>query len=118
MIRNYIRLKAESNSRQKLKNFKKNEQGKRVYPPAYREAVEKVSMDAFLAMRGRREQDFVEYFTGTICSIPQFLPEQDYLLVSSALIDDWDKVKALSMLAISASSYLPGSAKDNNGEKS
>lgn len=118
LVRHYIWIKSESKSGKKVKDFVKNEAGKTVYPKEYREAVEKVSMNAFLAMRGRREQDFVEYFTGSICSIPQFLPEEDFLQVSQALIDDWEKVKALSMLAISASSYLPNPPKDNNGEKS
>lgn len=118
LIRQYVRRKAENKSGTKIKNFKK-EDNKLLYPPKYREAVEKVSIDVFLAMRGRREQDFVEYFTGTICSVPQFLPEDDYLLVSQALINDkdgWEKVKALSMLAISACSYLPQNKQDKKGE--
>ncbi len=118
LIRHYIWIKSESKSGRKVKSFAKTKEGKTIYPKEYREAVEKVSMDAFLAMRGRREQDFVEYFTGTICSIPQFLPEKDFLLVSQALIDDWEKVKALSMLAISASSYLSNPQQDNKGEES
>ncbi len=118
MIRHFVRFKAESKSGIKLKDHKKDVDGntRYDYPKKYREAVEKISTDAFLAMRGRREQDFVEYFTGTICSLPQFLPEQDYLLISGALIDDWEKVKVLSMLAISASSYLPGSTNDKGEE--
>lgn len=118
LVRHYIRIKSEMKSGKKVKDFQKNEQGKRVYPEGYREAVEKVSMDAFLAMRGRREQDFVEYFTGTICSVPQFLPEKDYLLVSQSLIDEWEKAKALSMLAISANSWLPGLTNNKNGDES
>ena len=123
MIRQYIRFKAEKKSGVELKNHKKEIDGKVIYeyPGNYREAVEKVSMDAFLAMRGRRDQDFVEYFTGAICSIPHFLPQEEYHLVAGALLDDWEKVKSLSMLAISAASYLPGAVTDennNNGEKS
>lgn len=106
LVRHYIRIKAENKSGKKLEDFKKDENGKIIYPKEYREAVEKICMDAFLAMRGRREQDFVEYFTGTICSVPQFLPPEDYLLVSQALLDDWERVKSLAMLAISANSYI------------
>ncbi|HEW79298.1 MAG TPA: type I-MYXAN CRISPR-associated protein Cmx8 [Phycisphaerales bacterium] len=116
LIRQYVRRKAESKSGKNVKNFEKTGDNKTLYPQDYREAVEKVSMDAFLSMRGRREQDFVEYFTGTICSVPQFLPEDDFLLVSQALISEWERVKALSMLAISACSYLPKNRKENNGE--
>jgi CRISPR-associated protein Cmx8 len=106
LVRHYTRIKAENKSGKRFENFKKDENGKIIYPKEYREAVEKICMDAFLAMRGRREQDFVEYFTGTICSIPQFLPPEDYLLVSQALLDDWERVKSLAMLAMSANSYI------------
>jgi CRISPR-associated protein Cmx8 len=58
-------------------------------------------------MRGRRAEDFIEYFTGTICSVPQFLKEDEFVALSRALIDDPDTVKMLSMLALSAHSYLP-----------
>uniref|UniRef100_UPI004056647D type I-MYXAN CRISPR-associated protein Cmx8 n=1 Tax=Candidatus Electrothrix sp. TaxID=2170559 RepID=UPI004056647D len=121
LVRQYVQRKAESKSGLTYKKFTKDEKGKTIYPATYREAVEKVCMDAFLAIRGRREQDFVEYFTGTICSVPQYLPEDDFLLVSQALINERDKVKALSMLAVSACSYLPVNKerkKDNKGEKS
>jgi CRISPR-associated protein Cmx8 len=121
LVRQYVQRKAESKSGMTFKEFKKDEKGKTIYPTTYREAVEKVCMDAFLALRGRREQDFVEYFTGTLCSVPQYLPKDDFLLVSQALINERDKVKALSMLAVSACSYLPVNKerkKDNKGEKS
>ncbi len=116
LIRQYVRIKAERRSSQKLESFSKDQNGKRTYPKTYREAVEKVCMDAFLAMRGRRDQDFVEYFTGTICSVPQYLPDNDYLLVSQSLIDDWERIKSLSMLALSASSYFSQS-QQNKGEE-
>jgi len=106
LVRHYARIKAENKSGQNFDDFKKDENDRILYPKEYREAVEKVCMDAFLAMRGRREQDFVEYFTGTICSVPQFLPLEDYLLVSQSLLDDWERVKSLAMLSISANSYI------------
>jgi CRISPR-associated protein Cmx8 len=113
LIRAYVNHKTEVKSGKKYEDFKNNKdnRGYVLWPKEYREAREKVCTDAFLAMRGRREQDFVEYFTGTICSIPQYLPEEDYLIVTDALISDWEKVKTLSMLALSAHSYL-GESKD------
>jgi len=116
LIRDYVRRKAESRSKSKLDSFPKDRDGKRIYPNDYREAVEKVCLDAFLAMRGRREQDFVEYFTGTLCSVPHYLPEKDFLLISQALINEPAKVKTLAMLAVSASSYLPRNKQDKQGE--
>ncbi len=73
-------------------------------PPVYspREARERVCSDAFLAMRGRRDQEFVEYFTGTICSVPQYLKQEEYVTLVGELIKDWGKIKVLSMLALSA----------------
>lgn len=76
------------------------------YPPKYVEALEKVALDTFLAMRGRKAQDFVEYFAGTICSVPQFLPETQFLMVSTALLTDSERVKTLAMLAVSANSRV------------
>jgi CRISPR-associated protein Cmx8 len=116
IVRNYVGRKAESRSKLRMKEFPKDGDGKRLYPKDYREAVEKVCLDAFLAMRGRREQDFVEYFTGTLCAVPHYLPEEDFLLVSQALINEPDKVKTLAMLAVSAASYLPQNKQNKQGE--
>lgn len=108
MIGVYVRYKTEAKSGSKWADFKdkKTADGKMAIPPAYLEARQKVCADVFLAMRSRRDQDFIEYFTGTICSVPQFLPPDDYVFVSQALLEDggWEKVKALSMLALAAHS--------------
>lgn len=108
LVGSFVRYKTETKSGKRWEDFKdkKDNDGRIQFPREYREALEKICSDAFLAMRGRREQDFVEYFSGTICSVPQFLPENDYIGVSRALITDWEKVKTLSMLALSAHSYL------------
>lgn len=75
---------------------------------AYRDVRESVARDAFLAMGSRRAEDFVEYFIGTICAVPHFLSEEAYLAVTHALLNDTDRVKMLSMLALSATSYVSG----------
>lgn len=72
----------------------------------YREAREKVCLDAFLAMRGRNGHDLVSYFTGTLCSVPQNLNHDRFLTVSQHLLTDPEKIKTLAMLALSAHSYL------------
>ena len=108
LLQNYIWRRTEEKSGVKFDQFKNNktDKGHISYPRAYAEALEKVCSDAFLAMRGRRDQDFVEYFTGTICSVPHFLPETEFLSVAKDLMENWQKIKTLSMLAISANSYL------------
>lgn len=80
------------------------------YPADYRQANEKVTTDAFLAVRGRRDAAFVEYFSGTICSVPQFLPQEEYLAITDALLSDPERVKTLTLLALSAHSLSPQQA--------
>lgn len=108
MIGAYVRHKTEAKSGIKWSDFKdkKTADGKLAIPPQYVEARQKTCADAFLAIRSRRDQDFIEYFTGAICSVPQFLPQDDYVFVSQALLEDggWERIKALSMLAIAAHS--------------
>ena len=108
LIQTYVNHRTEEKSGKKYKDFSANrdEKNRVIYPDEYREAREKVCSDAFLAMRGRREQDFVEYFSGTICSVPQYLPETEFVAVAEALHSDWERAKTLSMLALSAHSYL------------
>lgn len=108
LIQTYVNLRTEEKSGKKFKDFKDDrDQANRIrYPDEYREARGKVCSNAFLALRSRRDQDFIDYFTGTICSVPQFLPEADFLMVSQALTADWPRVKTLAMLALSAHSYL------------
>ncbi len=109
MIQAYVRRKAEEKSGERYEDFAKGRaEGERVaYPEKYREALERVCSQAFLAMRGRRDKDFVEFFTGSICSVPQFLPDRNFQIVSQALVADWELVKTLSLLALSACSWLP-----------
>jgi CRISPR-associated protein Cmx8 len=86
------------------------ESGKRYVHASYRDAREKVCQSTFLDMRSRRSrEDFVEFFTGTVCSVPQFLPPDEYQLLARALFssdDEWEQVKALSMLTLSGLSQI------------
>jgi CRISPR-associated protein Cmx8 len=78
-------------------------------PDKYKEARAAVCTDAFLRIRScRSRQDFIDYFTGTLCSVPQFLPQAEFEQVSAALLDgeQWEDIKALTMLALSGLSTL------------
>lgn len=108
LIGEYVNYKTDARSPVKYKDLPRDTKGHAQYDSRYREAREKVTSDAFLAMRSRRAEDFVEYFTGTICSVPHFVQEPEYLDLTQALIQMPDTVKNLSMLALSAYSYLPG----------
>ncbi|MEM7182596.1 MAG: type I-MYXAN CRISPR-associated protein Cmx8 [Spirochaetota bacterium] len=78
----------------------------------YNDKKEKVAKEAFLAIRGRKDkQDFINYFTASICAFSQRLGEDGYLTLVNSLYDDsskaepgWEKVRALCMLALSANS--------------
>ncbi len=66
---------------------------------------ERIAKDAFLAIRSRSGADFIEYFSGTMSSVPQFLPEADYLALSRALFEETDRLRVLTLLALSAAAY-------------
>ncbi|MGO9688899.1 MAG: type I-MYXAN CRISPR-associated protein Cmx8, partial [Syntrophobacteraceae bacterium] len=118
LVRTYVNLKTEEKSGKRYKDFQslRDEKKRILYPQEYRDAREKVCNDAFLAMRGRRDQDFIEYFTGTICSVPQYMAEGDFIAVAGVLMKDWEKIKVLSMLALSAHSYLSQPTEQQEGE--
>lgn len=109
VVRTYVTRRTEEKSGIAFDSFKdkKNDKGQIITPTPYRDAKEKVCLDAFLAIRGRNDQDFVEYFAGTICSVPQFLSSDDFVDLSRALFEDWEKTKTLSLLALSAVSWSP-----------
>lgn len=115
MIRAYISHKTEKRCGKSYADFKASgyKDGQ------YVEANNKVCMDAFLAIRSRKDhREFVAYFTSTICSVPQFLNTEQYQHLSVALLDpeQWESLKSLSMLALSALSQTP-SSKENQGDK-
>jgi CRISPR-associated protein Cmx8 len=112
VVRTYVRRKTEDKLGIKFDKIPKNDKGFPDYPKPYSDAVEKVCSDAFLAMRSRRKQDFIEYFTSALCAVPQWLPEEDFLLVTQALLNDPDRVKTISMMALSAASYIPKSTSE------
>ena len=75
------------------------------------QAREKVATDAFLAIRGRNAEEFVDYFVGSICAVPQFMgaegvpPKEGFIEVAHALHESEDRraeMRNLTMLALSA----------------
>lgn len=112
LVSNYVNRKTENKSnikwddimkRPKIKDEKTGKERLDI-PKEYKDAREKVVADAFLSMRSRREQDFVDYFTASICSVSQFLPEEEFPAVARALIQEPETVKTITLLALSASS--------------
>jgi len=79
----------------------KDDPGKR---KEYGETREKVAREAFLAVRSRSGMDFTDYFASTLCSVSQPLSEKQYVALAQALYEDTDKVRTLTLLALSARS--------------
>lgn len=114
LVRAYVQYRTEQKAGLKWSDFKDKKVRDAVsgresidVPGPYREARLKVCNDAFLRIRSCRvRDDFVNYFAGTICSVPQYLPEQEYQLIAQALLDGdrWEEIRTLSMLALSAQS--------------
>ena len=80
----------------------------------YFAAREKVATDAFLAIRGRNPDEFVDYFVGSICAVPQFLgaegisPKEGFIAITDALHESENKraeMKNLTMLALCAHAW-------------
>jgi CRISPR-associated protein Cmx8 len=70
----------------------------------YEEMKEKIAREAFLAVRSRSGMDFADYFASTLCSVSQPLSEKQYVKLAQAIYEDTEKVRTLTMLALSARS--------------
>ncbi len=66
------------------------------------EKKQKLAKQAFLEARARSGADFQAFFTGTLCSVPQHLNEASYTALSRELLLNDEKVRTLTMLALSA----------------
>lgn len=109
MVASYVYRKTEARcgiSWETIKDHLKTEGNHQVQQ--YREAREKVCSGAFLAVRSRKSrEEFTSFYTGTICSVPQFLPQSEYDAIAEALLNDkWEDVKSLSMLAFAGLSRI------------
>ncbi|HEY3968074.1 MAG TPA: type I-MYXAN CRISPR-associated protein Cmx8 [Planctomycetaceae bacterium] len=111
LVRNYVNHKTTEKTGIKWDDFKdktvtdeKTGKSRIDVPQAYREARAKIAGDVFLALRSRREQDFVDYFTASVCSVGQYLPEDDFGVVANAMLKSSEEVKVITLLALSANS--------------
>ena len=108
MVRSFVMTKAKvkcgCDKKTKLKDLPADKK-REIY-----EAKSKIATDAFLAVRSRRDQDFVDYFTSAICSVSQYFDranrEREFQTVANALLspDKRADVKTLTLLALSANS--------------
>jgi CRISPR-associated protein Cmx8 len=69
----------------------------------YTEMKAKVAKSAFLDIRSRTEQmDFINYFVSSLCSVPQHMKSEGFVTLTQVLYQDTDKIRTLTLLALSA----------------
>jgi CRISPR-associated protein Cmx8 len=114
LVENYVRRKLNSKYQLEFKAEWKtllaakegrNELSKRSDYKEYTEKKGKIAKTAFLDVRSRTEQkDFINYFVSSLCSVPQYMRSEDYVSLTKALYEDSDRIRTLTLLALSANS--------------
>lgn len=109
LVGNYVarKLKAKYDLEWKpeWKGLKNDELNQRPDYKKYAEMKAKVAKSAFLDIRSRTEQmDFVNYFASSLCSVPQHMKADDFVDLTKALYQETDKIRTLTLLALSANS--------------
>lgn len=101
LVKTYVLQKLDRKHQLKWKDVEGNS-GKE---EDYRKYKEKVARSAFLDVRSRTEKtDFINYFVSSLCSVPHRLSMADYSSLTQALYEDTEKVRTLTLLALSANS--------------
>ncbi|MFQ3626855.1 MAG: type I-MYXAN CRISPR-associated protein Cmx8 [Cyanobacteriota bacterium] len=109
LISNYVsrklKVKHDLEWKPEWKGLKNEELNQRSDYKKYAEMKAKVAKSAFLDVRSRTEQmDFVNYFVSSLCSVPQHMKSNDFVDLTKALYSETDKIRTLTLLALSANS--------------
>jgi CRISPR-associated protein Cmx8 len=107
LVKNYVSRKLKSKYdlefKSEWKGLKQEELNKQEGYQKYSEMKAKVAKSAFLDIRSRTEQmDFINYFVSSLCSVPQHMKGDDFVILTKELYGDPDKVRTLTLLALSA----------------
>lgn len=70
----------------------------------YREKKESIAKECFYAVRSRTDEDFINYFASTICSVPHRLKQDEFVFLTKHLYERPEQVRTITMLALSARS--------------
>lgn len=97
-VSNYLNQRLDSKYNLAWQSVKSDERRK----SEYNDMKTKLAREAFLAIRSRTGQDFIEYFVSTLCSVSQSMNEQRYVALTSALMNETDNIRTLTMLALAA----------------
>lgn len=98
IVRTYLNRKVAIKNGLSWKDIKHDKKQKEVYN---RKKQDMVRM-TFYSVRSRSGEDFVEFFTATLCSVSQQMSEQGFLRIAQGLFDEPEKVRTLTLLALSA----------------
>jgi CRISPR-associated protein Cmx8 len=107
LVKNYVgrklKMKYDLEWKSEWKGLKQEELSKQAGYQKYAEMKAKVAKSAFLDIRSRTEQmDFVNYFVSSLCSVPQYMKSEDFVTLTQVLYQDTDKIRTLTLLALSA----------------
>jgi CRISPR-associated protein Cmx8 len=71
----------------------------------YADKKAKIAKTAFFDVRSRTEDDdFIKYFSETLCSVPHRMSQENYSQITQHLYQKTDYVRTLTLLALSANS--------------
>lgn len=107
LVGNYVSRKLKSKHdlewKAEWKGLKSEELNQKTDYKKYFEMKAKVAKSAFLDVRSRTEpMDFINYFVSSLCSVPQHMKSDAYVELTQALYQDTDKIRTLTLLALSA----------------
>ena len=107
LVSNYVTRKLKSKHdlewKTEWKGLKNEELNQKADYKKYSEMRAKVAKSAFLDVRSRTEpMDFINYFVSSLCSVPQHMKSSAYVELTQALYQDTDKIRTLTLLALSA----------------
>lgn len=107
LVKNYVsrklKLKYQLEWKSEWKALNSEELNRRSDYLDYAEKKAKIAKSAFLDIRSRTEQtDFINYFVSSLCSVPQHMKSDDFVALSQTLYEDTDKIRTLTLLALSA----------------
>jgi CRISPR-associated protein Cmx8 len=107
LVSNYVTRKLKSKHdlewKAEWKGLKSEELNQKADYRKYSEMKAKVAKSAFLDIRSRTEPiDFINYFVSSLCSVPQHMKSTAYVELTQALYQDTDKIRTLTLLALSA----------------
>ncbi|HVA51263.1 MAG TPA: type I-MYXAN CRISPR-associated protein Cmx8 [Pirellulales bacterium] len=71
------------------------------------DARQKLAERLFLEFRSRHDQAFVEHFSGTFFRVGHYMGGKLFERIAAALFNGTDKVKTLTLMALSANSWTP-----------